>query len=160
MLGRAGIAPQLHVVLVSPEIHWNTGNVGRSCLATGAQLHLVQPLGFSLEEKQVRRAGLDYWPYVKPQVWSSWEALAGRLPELGATFFFATKARRSFWQQEFPKPSVLVFGCESVGLPDAILQRYPEQLLHIPMRSDTVRSLNLSTSAALAMYEVCRQWDG
>lgn len=151
----------LHVVLVHPEIHWNTGNVGRTCLAVGAQLHLVEPLGFSLDEKQVRRAGLDYWPRVAPVVWPSWQALEAQLPTLGTPFFFATGASRSFWQVHFPNPSVLVFGRESVGLPADILQRHPvPQRLQIPMQAGAIRSLNLSTSAALAMYEVRRQWGG
>ncbi len=149
----------LHVVLVHPEIHWNTGNVGRTCLAVGAQLHLVEPLGFSLDEKQVRRAGLDYWPRVAPVVWPSWQALEGQLPALGTPFLFATGASHSFWQVQFPNPSVLVFGRESVGLPPEILDGHPaRQRLQIPMHAGAIRSLNLSTSAALAMYEVRRQW--
>lgn len=148
----------LHVVLVAPEIHWNTGNVGRTCLAVGAQLHLVEPLGFSLDERQVKRAGLDYWPRVAPRVWPSWHDFEPRLSELGTPFFFATGGSRSFWEQEFPRPSVLVFGCESVGLPREIVERNPEHVLNIPMQPGSVRSLNLSTSAALAMYEVTRQW--
>lgn len=150
----------LHIVLVHPEIHWNTGNIGRTCLAVGAQLHLVQPLGFSLDEKQVRRAGLDYWDRVAPRVWPNWEALEARLPELGTCFLFATGATRSFWEVAYPRPTVLVFGCESVGLPPQIQRERQAQLLRIPMHEGSVRSLNLSTSAALAMYEVQRQWRG
>jgi tRNA (cytidine/uridine-2'-O-)-methyltransferase len=149
----------LHVVLVEPEIHWNTGNVGRTCLAIGAQLHLVEPLGFSLDERQVRRAGLDYWPKVNPRIWPSWAAFEAELPKLGQPFFFATGGSRRFWDASFPKPSVLIFGRESVGLPTSVLTRFPNDLLHIPMVPGSIRSLNLSTSAALAMYEVSRQWD-
>ncbi|HET9226501.1 MAG TPA: TrmH family RNA methyltransferase, partial [Thermoanaerobaculia bacterium] len=82
----------LHVVLVEPEIHWNTGNAGRTCLAAGARLHLVEPLGFSLDEREVRRAGLDYWPRVDPRIWPSWNAFEERMPELGEPFFFSAEA--------------------------------------------------------------------
>lgn len=148
----------LHVALVEPEIHWNTGNVGRTCLALGAQLHLVEPLGFSLDERQVKRAGLDYWPRVKPKVWPSWDAFEAELPALGQPFFFASGASRNYWDARFPKPSVLIFGRESVGLPAVLLERFPNDLWHLPMQPGSVRSLNLSTSAAVAMYEVARQW--
>jgi len=87
----------LHVVLVEAEIHWNTGNVGRTCLAAGAQLHLVEPLGFSLDEREVRRAGLDYWPRVKPVVWPAWDALERELPALGEPYFFSPDAPRGLW---------------------------------------------------------------
>jgi len=149
----------LHVVLVEPEIHWNTGNVGRTCLALGAQLHLVEPLGFSLDERQVRRAGLDYWPRVNPRIWPSWAEFEAGLPTLGQPFFFATGGSRRYWDASFPKPSVLIFGRESVGLPAELLARFSNDLWHIPMMPGAIRSLNLSTSAALAMYEVSRQWD-
>ncbi len=148
----------LHVVLVEPEIHWNTGNAGRSCLAAGAQLHLIEPLGFSLDEKQVRRAGLDYWPRVKPQVWKSWRDFARRLPLLGDPFFFSAEGERSYWQVRYPANTVLIFGRESTGLPADLRRRHRDRLLHIPMGEDPhLRSLNLSTSVALALYEVSRQ---
>src|SRR5512142_2744480 len=105
----------LHIVLVEPEIHWNTGNAGRSCLALGAQLHLVEPLGFSLGEREVRRAGLDYWPRVKPCVWPTWDALERELPALGEPFFFSPRGRRTLWDVRYPERAVLVFGRESVG---------------------------------------------
>jgi tRNA (cytidine/uridine-2'-O-)-methyltransferase len=148
----------LHVVLVAPEIHWNTGNAGRTCLATGAQLHLVGPLGFSLDEKQVRRAGLDYWPRVAPIVWDDWPAFARVLPELGRPHLFTTRSTRAFQAINYPRPSVLVFGRESVGLPDDLLAAHAADTVVIPMLDPTVRSLNLSTSVALALYEVRRQW--
>jgi tRNA (cytidine/uridine-2'-O-)-methyltransferase len=149
--------PQLHVVLVAPEIHWNTGNAGRSCLAAGAQLHLVEPLGFSLEDKQVRRAGLDYWPRVQPRLWPSWSALEGELDGLGEPFFFSSEGERDLWQVRYPPRTVLVFGGESSGLPPALRARYRDRLLRIPMADPELRSLNLSTSVALALYEVLRQ---
>jgi tRNA (cytidine/uridine-2'-O-)-methyltransferase len=147
----------LHIVLVCPEIHWNTGNVGRTTLAVGADLHLVEPLGFSLEEKQVRRAGLDYWPRVRLRVWPDWASLERALPSLGEPFFFSSAGTRTLWDVRYPTDTVLVFGRESVGLPAAILDRYPEKILRITMVDPELRSLNLSTAAALAAYEVCRQ---
>lgn len=92
----------LNVVLVEPEIHFNTGNVGRTCLAAGAQLHLVEPLGFSLDDRQVRRSGLDYWPRVNPRVWPNWAALEGELPSLGEAYFFSAGATRTLWETSFP----------------------------------------------------------
>lgn len=151
--------PDLHVVLVAPEIHWNTGNAGRTCLAAGAQLHLVEPLGFSLGDKEVRRAGLDYWPRVRPVVWPSWAACEAQLPVLGTPFFFAPRAPRPFQQVRYPRPSVLIFGCESVGLSPEILTRHAAATVDIPMHDPELRSLNLSTSVAVAAYEVLRQWD-
>lgn len=148
---------ELHVALVEPEIHWNTGNAGRTCLAAGAQLHLIEPLGFSLDEREVRRAGLDYWPRVDPRVWPSWTAFEERLPELGEPFFFSAEATRDFWSVEYPERTVLVFGRESVGLPREIRERYKDNLIKIPMVDAGLRSLNLSTSVALGVYEVMRQ---
>jgi tRNA (cytidine/uridine-2'-O-)-methyltransferase len=147
----------LHVVLVEPEIHWNTGNAGRTCLAAGAQLHLVEPLGFSLDEREVRRAGLDYWPRVDPQVWPSWAVFEERLPDLGEPFFFSAEAGRDYWSVSYPERSVLVFGRESVGLPPEIRERWRDRLLRIPMLDPELRSLNLSTSVAVVLYEVLRQ---
>jgi tRNA (cytidine/uridine-2'-O-)-methyltransferase len=151
---------ELHVVLVAPEIHWNTGNAGRTCLAVGAQLHLVQPLGFSLDEAQVRRAGLDYWPRVAPRVWASWEAFEGELPALGEAFFFSSSAPGAapYTAVRYPRPTVLVFGRESVGLPPELLARHRDRTLRIPMLDPALRSLNLSTSVGIAAYEVRRQW--
>jgi tRNA (cytidine/uridine-2'-O-)-methyltransferase len=146
-----------HVVLVEPEIHWNTGNVGRTCLAAGARLHLVEPLGFSLGEREVRRAGLDYWPRVNPTMWPSWEDLEERLPDLGEPFFFSAEGTRDYWSVAYPERVALVFGRESVGLSSEIRERYRDRLLRIPMVDREIRSLNLSTSVALAVYEVLRQ---
>ncbi|MFI5078627.1 MAG: tRNA (cytidine(34)-2'-O)-methyltransferase, partial [Vicinamibacteria bacterium] len=148
----------LHVVLVEPEIHWNTGNAGRTCLAAGAQLHLVGPLGFSLEDKEVRRAGLDYWPRVAPRVWPDWAAFERALPSLGTPFLFTARAPRRFQDVAYAKPAVLIFGRESVGLDAQILARHAADTVAIPMLDRELRSLNLSTSVALALYEVRRQW--
>jgi tRNA (cytidine/uridine-2'-O-)-methyltransferase len=149
--------PTLHVVLVEPEIHWNTGNAGRTCLAAGARLHLVEPLGFSLKEREVRRAGLDYWPRVDPVIWPSWADLEEKLPDLGEPFFFSAEATRDYWSVAYPERAVLVFGRESVGLPPEIRERFRDRLVRIPMVDREIRSLNLSTSVALALYEVMRQ---
>jgi tRNA (cytidine/uridine-2'-O-)-methyltransferase len=151
-------ASDLHVVLVEPEIHWNTGNAGRTCLAARAQLHLVGPLGFSLDDKEVRRAGLDYWPRVAPRVWPDWVSFERELPSLGAPFLFTARAPRRFQDVVYPQPAVLIFGRESVGLDPDILQRHAAHGVAIPMLDPELRSLNLSTSVALALYEVRRQW--
>ena len=149
----------IHVVLVNPEIHWNTGNAGRTCLATGATLHLIEPLGFSLDEKQVRRAGLDYWEHVDLRVWPDWVTFEKALPTLGTPFFFSTKATRLFWDAPLRAfgDVVLIFGRETGGLPRDIHERYADRFVGVPMMSTRVRSLNLSTSVALAVYEVLRQ---
>ena len=149
----------IHVVLVHPEIHWNTGNAGRTCLAAGATLHLVKPLGFSLSERELKRAGLDYWEHVDVRVWQSWEEFEQQLGSLGEPFFFSTKATRLFWDAPFGelKDVVLVFGRETAGLPGELRERYAERFVAMPMRSPHVRSLNLSTSVGIAVYEVLRQ---
>ena len=149
----------IHVVFVHPEIHWNTGNAGRTCLAAGATLHLIEPLGFSLEERQVRRAGLDYWPHVDLRVWPDWTSFERALPSLGEPYFFSTKATRIFWDAPLGEPDniVLIFGRETAGLPRELHERYPDRFVAMPMSSPHVRSLNLSTSVAIAVYEVLRQ---
>ncbi len=151
--------PALHVVLVEPEIHWNTGNAGRTCLAVRARLHLVRPLGFSLDARSLKRAGLDYWDKVDPVVWPSWTAFAAALPDLGEPHLLSADGRRSLYEVAFPLRSVLIFGRESVGLPEAIRSGFADRLVRIPMAEGCgVRSLNLSTAVAVAAYEVRRQW--
>jgi tRNA (cytidine/uridine-2'-O-)-methyltransferase len=147
----------VHVVLVEPEIHWNTGNVGRTCLAAGAQLHLVEPLGFSLDDREVRRAGLDYWPRVKPRLWKYWSALEASLPDLGEPFLASPDAGPLFWDVRYPPRTVLVFGRESVGLAPEIRDRFRDRLVRVPMADLQLRSLNLSTCVAVVLYEVLRQ---
>lgn len=149
----------IHVVLVHPEIHWNTGNAGRTCLATGATLHLIEPLGFSLDDKQVKRAGLDYWEHVDIRVWQSWEAFEEQLPTLGAPCFFSTRSRRMLWDAPFGtgEDVVLIFGRETGGLPEQIHEKYHDRFYAMPIHSPLVRSLNLSTSVGIAIYEVLRQ---
>jgi len=152
----------IHVVLVQPEIHWNTGNAGRTCLAAGATLHLIEPLGFSLDEKQVKRAGLDYWEHVDLRVWPDWDAFEQALPRLGEPFFFSTKADVPLWDAPLGDAAdiVLVFGRETAGLPAELHARYAERFVTMPIGSSRVRSLNLSTSVGIAVYEVLRQRRG
>ena len=149
----------IHVVLVHPEIHWNTGNAGRTCLAAGATLHLIEPLGFSLDEKQVKRAGLDYWEHVDLRVWPTWEAFIPELPEFGEPFFFSTKAQRVFWDAPLgtSEKVVLIFGRETGGLPQELHDQYRDRFFSMPIHSPRVRSLNLSTSVGIVVYEVLRQ---
>lgn len=149
----------MHVVLVHPDIHWNTGNAGRTCLAAGATLHLIEPLGFSLDDRQVKRAGLDYWEHVDLRVWPNWEAFEAQLPALGEPFFFSTKATRLLWDAPLgtAQEAVLIFGRETGGLPPALHEQYRDRFVAMPILSSRVRSLNLSNSVAVAVYEVLRQ---
>ena len=149
----------LHVVLVHPEIHWNTGNAGRTCLAAGATLHLIEPLGFSLHERELKRAGLDYWQHVELRVWPDWATFEAELPVLGDPWFFSTKGTRTYWDAPLGESAsvVLVFGRETAGLPEALHARHHDRMLTMPMHSPHARSLNLSTSVAIATYEVLRQ---
>jgi tRNA (cytidine/uridine-2'-O-)-methyltransferase len=148
-----------HVVLVHPEIHWNTGNAGRTCLAAGATLHLIEPLGFSLEERQVKRAGLDYWEHVDLRVWPGWDAFEAALPAFGEPYFFSTKSTRCLWDAPLAASSdiVLIFGRETGGLPPELHERYRDRFVTLPILSPHVRSLNLSTTVGIALYEVLRQ---
>ena len=149
----------IHVVLVHPEIHWNTGNAGRTCLAAGATLHLIEPLGFSLDERELKRAGLDYWEHVDLRIWPNWEAFEKELPRLGEPYFFSTKATRLLWDAPLGASNdvVLVFGRETGGLPVELHERYADRMVAMPILSPHVRSLNLSSSVAIAVYEVLRQ---
>ena len=145
-----------HVVLVAPEIHWNTGNIGRTCLGAGARLHLIRPLGFSLDSRQVKRAGLDYWDRVSPVVWDSFAAFCeGLNPVDGEMALFTKGGTRVFWEMPTRRRMFLVFGSETGGLPEAILSRYSEACFRIPTTGE-IRSLNLSTAAGIVLYESIR----
>ena len=145
----------LHIVLIEPEIPQNTGNIARTCAATGSELHLVEPLGYKLEDKYLKRAGLDYWPLVKVHVHKGFEEVLGQYPD--APFYYAsTKAPRSYAQVEYPEDVFLVFGRESRGLPENLLERVYERCIRIPM-VEGARSLNLSNSVAIVAYEALRQ---
>lgn len=150
-------ARAIHVVLVAPEIHWNTGNAGRSCVAAGAHLHLVEPLGFSLDEREVRRAGVHHWAKVAPRLWPDFQALEAGLPELGEPLLFTAGGGQALWEIEIPERPVLIFGRESRGLDPSIRERYPGRLVRIPLAAEAGISLNLSTAVGIALYEVARR---
>ncbi len=145
-----------HVVLVAPDVHWNTGNIGRTCLGAGAVLHLIRPLGFSLEDRHLKRAGLDYWPHVRLAVWEDFDAfLAKMAPQPEEVCLFSKTGTRSFWTLPVRSRLFLVFGSETRGLPAELRARFPEALYHIPI-AGTIRSLNLSTAVGIALYESLR----
>lgn len=147
--------PRLHVVLYEPEIPQNTGNIGRTCVAAAAKLWLVRPLGFRLDDHHMRRAGLDYWEHLDWEIVDHWEMLNQRLA--GHRFWqFSRRAERSFYEVTYRPGDVLVFGSETQGLPDRLLEASPNQALRIPS-SDDVRSLNLSNCVAIGLYEAVRQ---
>jgi tRNA (cytidine/uridine-2'-O-)-methyltransferase len=141
----------LHVALVEPEIPPNTGNVARLCAATGCALHLVEPLGFGIDDRELKRAGLDYWHHVRLVVHPSLATFLEATESL-RRWFFSTRGRSVYSQAPFSAGDVLVFGKETKGLPADLLARYPEHSLRIPMREGTVRSINLSTAAGIATY--------
>ncbi len=145
----------LNVVLVHPEIPWNTGNVGRTCSAAGARLHLVAPLGFSLSERRLRRAGMDYWERLAPAVHDSLDAFLAALPADADVHAFSAEAGRPHWGADYRADSWLVFGSESSGLPSLLRERWRDRLRRVPM-AEGARSLNLSTAAAVALYEALR----
>ena len=146
----------MHIVLIEPEIPPNTGNIGRLCLATGATLHLVKPLGFLLDDKTLKRAGLDYWRSVNVVLWESFADLQAAQAAGARFFFLTTKATRAYWDAEFRDGDFLVFGRETKGLPEPLLAANAAHTLTIPMRPET-RSLNLATSVGIVLYEAVRQ---
>jgi tRNA (cytidine/uridine-2'-O-)-methyltransferase len=148
--------PLMHVVLYQPEIPYNAGSVGRTCVAVGAKLWLVRPLGFRVDDYYLRRAGLDYWEKLVWEVVDDWPALLQALPG-GRRWLFTKKAERSYLDVTYERGDVFVFGSESAGLPDSILGSAVASQVRIPIRSD-VRSLNVSNSVAIAAYEALRQW--
>ncbi len=147
-----------NVVLIEPEIPQNTGNIARTCLAAGARLHLVGPLGFQIDAAPLRRAGMDYWEKCDVRQWASFDEL--RVQAVGARFFFlTTKTRRNYWDADFAAGDYLVFGRETRGLPASMLAAEEPRLLTIPMAPEA-RSLNLATSVGIVLYEACRQLRG
>jgi len=146
-----------HIVLVAPEIPHNAGAAGRLALATGARLHLVKPLGFSLEDKHVRRTGLDYWQDVDLRVWENFDELKKEADPTAKFWFLSTKATRAHWDVPFKDGDYLVFGCETKGLPEAMVYGAGTQAIRIPMAPGGTRSLNLSTAIAITLYEAVRQ---
>lgn len=146
----------MNVVLVNPEIPWNTGNIGRSCIAAGATLHLVGKLGFRIDSKEIRRSGLDYWPRLKLELHKDFAAFEKSIPRDPSVFLFSTKASKIFWDAPFEKDSYLVFGSESAGLPEEVTAKYGDRIYKVPVSKD-VRSLNLSSCAGIVLYEAVRQ---
>ncbi len=146
-----------HVVLIEPEIPWNTGNIGRTCLGAGVELHLVGRLGFHLDHQQVQRAGLDYWEKVKLRRHDTWEKFLESLPPDAALFFFSTRGKKFYWDVEYPKGSYLVFGKETAGFPKKFYEAYKDRLYRIPQQEDAIRSLNLSTAVGIVLFEALRQ---
>jgi tRNA (cytidine/uridine-2'-O-)-methyltransferase len=144
-----------NVVLVEPEIPPNTGNVGRLCLATGSALHLVKPLGFSLEDRQLKRAGLDYWKNVDLRTWDSFAELQAAQPADSRYFFLTTKTERAYYDVKFQRGDFLVFGRETKGLPENLLAANFDNCITIPMQG--ARSLNLATAVAIVLFEAVRQ---
>ena len=144
-----------NIVLVEPEIPQNTGNIARTCAATGCRLHLVKPLGFEISDRYLKRAGLDYWQYVDVKIWESLAELQAAYP--GANmYYFTTKARRRYTDVNYRDGDFMVFGKETKGLPEELLIAHPDDCVRIPMMGE-LRSLNLSNSAAIAVYEGLRQ---
>jgi len=152
------VSPLLNVVLYQPDIPQNTGNIGRTCVAVGAKLWLVRPLGFRLDERHLRRAGLDYWQHLEWEVVDGWEEIRRKLP--GRTIWCLTKtADRILWEAAFSPGDILLFGSETRGLPQALLDEQPSRNLKLPMR-ETVRSLNLASTVNTVVYEAVRQFGG
>ena len=147
-----------HIVLVEPEIPPNTGNIGRLCLAAGARLHLVGPLGFSLDDKSLKRAGLDYWAEVDVREWDSLADLQAAAEEPSRFFYLTTKADTPYWSAVFRDEDYLVFGSETRGLPESLLAANADSCLTIPQRG--ARSLNLATAVGIVLYEAVRQTGG
>lgn len=147
----------LNIVLINPEIPFNTGNIGRSCVATGTRLHLVGKLGFKIASKEIRRSGLDYWPNLDYRRYESWEEfLDVNKPLREQLFFLSTKGKQNYWDACFTDGCFLCFGAESCGLPKEFYEIYKDRLFTIPM-TGPVRSLNLSSSAAITLFEALRQ---
>lgn len=145
----------LNIVLVEPEIPQNTGNIARTCAATGARLHLVGPMGFQIDDRKLKRAGLDYWHLLDIAYYDSLEDFFAK--NSGPFFYFSTKARRVHSDVSYPDGAYLVFGKETRGLPERLLHDHPDDCVRIPMISEA-RSLNLSNSVAVGVFEVLRQW--
>ena len=148
--------PSFHIVLIEPEIPPNTGNIARLCGATGTTLHLVGKLGFSIDDKHLKRAGLDYWEAVDVRQWDSLDELQQTFP--GGRFWYTSKkAQKTHVEANYLPGDFLVFGKETLGLPDELLEENPEWAIRIPIKSPAVRSLNLSTAAGIVLYEALRQ---
>ena len=149
--------PYFHIVLVEPEIPQNTGSIGRLCLATRSMLHLVEPLGFEITDAQLKRAGLDYWEHLKVKRYADLETFMASLPPQAPKVLFSKKAGRTLFEHRFEPGTYLIFGKETHGLPDWLINRYPSETLRIPILDARVRSLNLASAASVGVYEALRQ---
>jgi tRNA (cytidine/uridine-2'-O-)-methyltransferase len=147
----------MHIVLVEPEIPPNTGNVARLCAATKSTLHLVEPLGFKLDDTQLKRAGMDYWQHVEWHRWPNWAAFEKDIPQSARLWFVESKGPRLYTEASFAPPDYIVFGRETAGLPKTLLQANADRWLRIPMFNAEARSLNLSNCVALVLFEALRQ---
>lgn len=147
----------MHIVLVEPEIPPNTGNVARLCAATKSRLHLIEPFGFKLDDTQLKRAGMDYWQHVQWQRWPNWMVFQEKLPPAARLWFVESNGAKLYTQVDFQPEDYLVFGRETAGLPQRLLDQYPNQWLRIPMFNPNARSLNLSNCVALVLFEALRQ---
>ena len=147
----------MHIVLVEPEIPPNTGNVARLCAATGARLHLIEPFGFKLDDKQLKRAGMDYWEHVEWKRWESWTVFEKQLPRGTRLWFVESGGPRHYAEVKYALDDYLVFGRETAGLPPGLLDKHRECWLRIPMFNAASRSINLSNCAAIVLYEALRQ---
>ncbi len=152
-----GLAPVTAIVLVQPEIPGNTGAVGRTCVALDMELILIHPLGFEISDKRVKRSGLDYWPHVRLTEYASWDAfLEARAPRPEQLFLFEEFGARSFYEPDYPEDAFLVFGQETKGIPASVIERHPDRLFKLPMRSGVIRSLNLANTVSAAAYQALR----
>ena len=147
----------MHVVLLEPEIPPNTGNVARLCAATNTTLHLIEPFGFQLDDRQLKRAGMDYWQHVTWRRWKNWADFASLLPSGSRCWFIESNGPRRYDEVQYGTDDYLVFGRETAGLPRAFLDEHPHQWLRIPMFNPPARSLNLSNCVALVLFEALRQ---
>ena len=154
------IMKKINIVLHEPEIPQNTGNIARTCAATGASLHIIRPMGFEIDDKKLKRAGLDYWDKLDITYYDNYEDFLNKNPEAKTnTYYFTTKAPRAYTEiSTYPNSVFIMFGKETKGLPEEILYENREHCVRIPMR-DTIRSLNLSNSVAIAVFEILRQWE-
>lgn len=151
-------SPSFHIVLVEPEIPQNTGSIGRCCLATQSTLHLIEPLGFDLSEKRLKRAGLDYWPHLNVQIYPSLSHFLELFADDSSRFFFfSSKVSPSLFETVFPPGAFFFFGKETAGLPSSLLEAFPQQTVRIPIFNPLVRSLNLAQAVGIATYYAISQ---
>src|ERR1051326_7813115 len=150
----------MNVVLVEPEIPQNTGNIGRLCVATNSTLHLVEPLGFRIDDTQLKRAGMDYWEHLDVHYWNSLDALRRAAPASARFFYVTTKSKRVYTEQRYREDDYLVYGRKAAGLPKQLIEANAEHCITIPMWNKKARSLNLATAVAIVLYEALRQTRG